>query len=351
MKNWAQHYGKTLTASLGLMTDTLLRPVKIGSLELPGNLFLAPVAGYTDRAFRSICAEYGADFSFTELASSEALMRGGKPSFDLIRRGVNEKRYAIQLFGHDPASMYRAALAIAPFHPEAVDINCGCPVTKVVKTGAGSALMKNPAQLGRIVDAVVRASQEALGGVPVTIKMRSGWDSQNLNFRDCGRIACEAGAAMVTLHPRTRAQGYDGKSDWSHIADLASCLKVPITGSGDLFSPEAAESMLRETGCAAVMFARGAEGNPFIFPATRSLICTGSWQEPPFEERIAVAFRHLTMLAGDIGESAACREMRKQFCSYTRGFPGKTGKPGSALLRKQLVAAETIEDYRAILYP
>lgn len=332
------------------MTDSLLRPVKIGPLELAGNLFLAPVAGYTDRAFRSICADYGADFSFTELASSEALTRGGKPTFELVRRGENEKRYAVQLFGHDPQTMYQATLALAPYKPEAVDINSGCPVMKIVKTGAGSAMMKEPSRLGRIVEAVVRASKEALGEVPVTIKIRSGWDSQSLNYLECGRIASEAGAAMVTLHSRTRAQFYEGTSDWTHLADLASRLKVPVTGSGDLFSPEAAERMLRETGCAAVMFARGAEGNPFIFPATRSLLTTGSWQEPPFSERIDVAFRHLTMLAEDRGEAAACREMRKQFCAYTRGFPGKTGAPGSAALRKRLVAAETIDDYRKILF-
>jgi nifR3 family TIM-barrel protein len=200
------------------------------------------------------------------------------------------------------------------------------------------------------VEAVVRASKEALGDIPVTVKMRSGWDSQHLNYRECAQIASEVGAAMVTLHPRTRAQGYEGTSDWSHITDLVPRLKIPVAGSGDLFSPEAAKRMLRETGCAAVMFARGAEGNPFIFPATRSLLCTGSWQEPSFEERIAVAFHHLTMLAGDIGERTACREMRKQFCAYTKGSPGKRGEPGSAALRKRLVSAETIEDYRKILF-
>jgi len=321
----------------------------IGSLELPGNIFLAPVAGYTDRIFRSICSDYGADFSCTELASAEALVRGGRATLDLVRRGESEKRYAVQLFGHDPETMYRAALALAPFHPEAVDINCGCPVPKVVKTGAGSALMKDPALLGRIVEAVVKAAGEALGGAPVTIKMRSGWDSRSLNYRECALIAAEAGASMVTLHPRTRSQGYGGKSDWSHIADLVSRLHIPVTGSGDLYSPEDAGRMLGETGCAAVMFARGAEGNPFIFPATRSFLSTGAWQPVAFEERIAVAFRHLTLLAADIGEKAACKEMRKQFCAYTKGPPGKKGEPGSASLRNRLVFAETIEDFRSIL--
>ena len=331
------------------MAASLYRPVKIGSLELSGNLFLAPVAGYTDCIFRSICAEYGADFSFTELASAEALTRGGKATFDLIRRGASEKRYAVQLFGHDPDTMYRAALLLAPLRPDAVDINSGCPVPKVVKTGAGSAMMKDPSRLGRIVEAVVRASGEALGGVPVTIKMRSGWDSQSINYQDCARIAVEAGAAMVTLHSRTRAQGYEGKSDWSHLADLVTRLDIPVTGSGDLYSPEDAARMLTETGCAAVMFARGAEGNPFIFPAARAFLTSGSWEPAPFEERIDTAFRHLGLLAADIGEKAACREMRKQFCAYIKGPPGKVGKPGSAALRNRLVQAETIADFRAIL--
>ena len=350
------------------MSDSVLyHPVKIGSLDLPGNLFLAPVAGFTDRIFRSICADYGADFTYTELASAEALIRGGKATLDLVSRGKSEKRYAVQLFGHKPETMYAAALALAPFHPEAVDINAGCPVAKVVKTGAGSALMKDPPLLGKIVESVVRASEEALGNVPVTIKMRSGWDSRSINYRECAKIARDAGAAMITLHPRTKAQGYGGKSDWSHIADLVSTLGngishgndnfrgIPVTGSGDLFTPEDAGRMLRETGCAAVMFARGAEGNPFIFPAARSFLCTGSWTPAAFEERIAAAMKHLTALAEAMGERTACREMRKQFCAYTKPPPGKKGEPGfrnppgSAALRNKLVFAETIEDYRVIL--
>ena len=330
-------------------SSSLYRPVKIGSLELPGNLFLAPVSGYTDRAFRSICAEYGADFSFTELASAAALSRWGRATSNIIRRGENERRYAVQLFGHEPETMYRAALTLSPLHPEAADINCGCPVPKVVKTGAGSALMKDPALLGRIVEAVVRASGEALGAVPVTVKMRSGWDSHSLNYLECARVAVEAGAAMISLHPRTRAQGYGGRSDWTHITDLVSRLSVPVSGSGDLYSPEDAGRMLRETGCAAIMFARGAEGNPFIFRETRFFLNTGARETASFEERTAVALRHLVLLSADMGERAACREMRKQFCAYTKGPPGETGMPGSAALRNRLVSAETIDDFRNIL--
>ena len=323
----------------------LYRPVSIGSLTIPGNLFLAPVAGYTDRAFRSICAEMGADFSFTELVSAEALYRNHAkiPSNNLVRRGENEKLYAIQLFGGESESIYKAASLLAPLKPDAIDINSGCPVPKVVKNGAGSALMKNPANLGRIVEAAVRASREFLGGVPVTIKIRSGWDSSSINYAECARIAVEAGAAMVSLHPRTRAQNYGGKSDWSHIADLAARLSVPVTGSGDLYTPQDAQKMLKETGCAAIMFARGAMGNPFIFPASRSLLESSVWEPASFSERIAAALRHLEMLAADIGERVACLEMRKQFCAYTKGLAG------GAALREKVVQASTIEEYRGIV--
>jgi len=379
--------------------ENLYRPVKIGSLELPGNLFLAPVAGYTDRAFRSICAEEGSCFSFTELVSAEALYRnfgryglmdnkltqrhkGTKEedkekrnvendnisnndslfvpprlrvksldphpclrvdsSSNLVRRGANEKRYAIQLFGGESESIYKAASLLSPLKPDALDINCGCPVPKVVKNGAGSALMRNPANVGRIVEAAVRASRESLGGIPVTIKIRSGWDSASLNYAECARIAVEAGAQMVSLHPRTRAQSYGGRSDWRHIADLVTRLSVPVTGSGDLYTPQDARQMLEETGCAAVMFARGAMGNPFIFSTTISLLQTGDWQPAPFSKRVSAALRHLEMLALDIGERSACLEMRKQFCAYTKGVPG------GAALRDKAVHAQTIEEYRVL---
>jgi nifR3 family TIM-barrel protein len=325
------------------------RPVKIGSLELPGNLFLAPVAGYTDRAFRSICVDQGADFTYTELASSEALVRGGAKTLRILERAENEKRYAVQLFGSDSDVMYRAALLLAPLKPDVVDINCGCSVPKVVKNGAGSALMKDPLKLGRIAASVVKAAAENLGGVPVTVKLRSGWDGTNLNYAECARIAVESGAALVCLHPRTRGQGYGGKSDWPLIADLVSRLSVPVAGSGDLFSPEDAERMFRETGCAAVMFARGAQGNPFIFKMTRDLLLRGAWEAPPFGERIAAAFRQLELLAADVGEKAACREMRKAFAAYTKGVGGTPGIAGGARLRERLVHAETFDDYRCIL--
>ncbi|MDR2392683.1 MAG: tRNA dihydrouridine synthase DusB [Treponema sp.] len=317
-------------------------PVVIGSLQVPGNLFLAPVAGYSDRAFRSLCVEQGADFTWTELVSAEALIRNRVKAEPLIRRADTEERYGIQLFGADPQVMYKATALLAPYHPEVVDINCGCPVPKVVKTGAGSALMRQPSLLGRIVEAVVRSSRDHLQSVPVTVKMRSGWDSRSINYDTCARIAVEAGAALVSLHARTRAQGYGGKSNWFHIQDLVSRIKVPVAGSGDLFSPEDGETMLRETGCAGILFARGALGNPFIFCATRALLLTGFYTQPEADERLRTGLRHVQLLAQDWGEKTACLEMRKHFCAYTKGLPG------GALLRNKLVHAETLEEYRAI---
>lgn len=320
----------------------MYHPVKIGNLDVPGNLFLAPVAGYSDKAFRSICVDQGADFTYTELVSSEALVRDSAKTELLLNRADNEKKYAIQLFGSDPDVMARAAALLKPWHPDVVDINCGCPVPKVIKTGAGSALMKDPVRLGKIVEAVVQSSERFLDGVPVTVKIRSGWDAESVNYRECARIAVEAGASLAALHARTRTQGYSGKSDWSHIADLASVLPVPVVGSGDLFSPEDAEHMLKETRCAGIMFARGAMGNPFIFAAAKSLLLKGSYQYPTVTEKLAVGLKQLCMSAADIGENAACREMRKQFCAYTKGIEG------GAALRNLLVHAETIEEYKKI---
>jgi nifR3 family TIM-barrel protein len=351
----------------------LYHPVTIGSLELPGNLFLAPAAGYTGRAFRSICAEAGADLSFTELVSAEALTRrpelyglagpavkpGIPPKTDsacLVRRGAAERWYGIQLFGAQPDTLGRACALLKPLEPDLVDLNAGCPVPKVVKSGAGSALMRDPARLGRAVEALVRSSRESLGDVPVTVKIRAGWDAASRNYAECARIAVEAGAAMVSLHPRTRAQGYGGTSDWSLIADTAARLPVPVCGSGDLFTPEDARRMLEETGCAAVMFARGAMGNPFIFTLTKALLGAPGVPAPEDLEtarlraaRLRAGLRHLEMLAEDLGETRACLEMRRQFCAYTKGVMGRPGIPGGAALREKIIHAKTIADYREIL--
>jgi nifR3 family TIM-barrel protein len=329
----------------------LYHPVTIGNLTIPGNLFLAPVAGYSDRAFRSVCREGGANFAYTEMVSAEALVRGSDKTHQLMVRAANEDTYAVQLFGGTPEVMAQAVEQVLTQNdkevvPEVIDINAGCPVPKITKTGAGSSLTRCPEQLYKVVAAAVSASS-SLGDkqVPVTIKIRSGWDAQNMTWKEAALAAVEAGAAALTIHPRTRAQGYEGKSDWGILAELVELIqaetqgKVPVFGSGDIFTPEDAQRMLQETGCQGVMFARGAMGNPFIFIQTRQLLETGSYEEIESSVRIKAGLHELKCLIQDAGEDSACRQMRKRFCAYSKGVPG------GSRLREAIVAATTEADY------
>lgn len=320
----------------------LYHPVKIGSVELNGNLFLAPVAGYSDRSFRSICVEQGAAFTYTEMVSAEALVRGNWKTEELMSRAENEKAYSVQIFGGDEDVMYDATkIVLEKSSCEVIDINCGCPVPKIVKTNAGSALTRDPDRLGKIVAAVKRAAE---GKRAVTVKIRSGWDAQTITWKEAALAALENGADAITMHPRTKTQGYEGFSDWNKLRELVQLVngKVPVFGSGDLFKPEDAKRMLEETGCDGVMFARGAMGNPFIFKKTIQLLKNGSYEEIPASERIKTAFNELEMLAQDTNEKHACMEMRKRFCAYSKGIEG------GAELRAKTVHAATIADYHQI---
>lgn len=341
----------------------LYHPVTIGSLSLDGNLFLAPVAGYSDRAFRSICRECGANFAYTEMVSAEALTRGSGKTEELMRRAPNEEQYAVQIFGGKPETMANAArIVLECTSAECIDINGGCPVPKIIKTNAGSALTRDPEHLHKIVGAVVKVAKEYDGKrlnrageivpyethVPVTVKFRLGWDSEHITWKECAEAAIQAGAAAITMHGRTRAQGYEGKSDWGALSELVKFVRektggsVPVFGSGDAFTPEDAKRMLEETGVDAVMFARGAMGNPFLFTQTKELLTTGEIHDIDVQKRIEAGFRELDLLVADRGEKSACLEMRKRFCAYSRGIPG-----GGAL-RKQLVQAETVAQFREV---
>ena len=339
--------------------QSLYHPVKIGSLSLGGNLFLAPVAGYSDRAFRSVCADCGADFAYTEMVSAEALTRGSDKTEEIMLRAPNEEKYAVQIFGGVPETMANAArLVLERTSTECIDINGGCPVPKIIKSGAGSSLTKDPDKLYSIVKAVVEACEGYDGKrmdrsgaevpyrqvVPVTVKIRSGWDAEHITWKECAEAAVSAGASAITLHGRTRAQGYEGKADWGLLAELVSFVngRIPVFGSGDAFSPELAKQMLETTGCDAVMFARGAMGNPFIFKKTHDYLTVGSYSEIPVEKRIQTGFSELALLIQDKGELVACREARKRFCAYTKGVEG------SAQLRKQIVCANSVEEYKNI---
>lgn len=323
----------------------LYRPVKIGSIELNGNLFLAPVAGYSDRSFRSICVANGASFTYTEMVSAEALTRNNLKTEVLMRRAENEKVYSVQIFGGEPERMADAAqIVLEKTNCECIDINCGCPVPKIVKTGAGSSLTQNPVQLGKVAKAVVDAVK---GRAAVTVKIRSGWDESSITYKEAATEALNAGVAAITMHPRTRAQGYEGKSDWNKLTELVKLVgeKVPVFGSGDLFTPEDAKRMLEETGLDGVMFARGAMGNPFIFTKTIQLLKTGSYDEIPMSARLLTGFKELEMLAADTNELNACMEMRKRFCAYSKGISG------GAELRQKTVHASSIEEYHSIFDP
>ena len=323
------------------MDAKLYHPVKIGNIELKGNLFLAPVAGYSDAAFRSVCIENGACFTYTEMVSAEALVRKNLKTEILMRRACNEKAYSVQIFGGEPEIMSEAAnIVLEKTHCEVIDINCGCPVPKIIKTGAGSALTRDPDCLFKVAEAVVKAAN----GVPVTVKIRSGWESKQMTWREAAQAALDAGVSAITIHPRTRAQGYEGHSDWGIMKELVELVagRVPVFGSGDLFKPEDAKAMLEETGADAVMFARGAMGNPFIFRDATDLLTKGSYEPVPPEERVKTGFAELERLVAETSEQHACLEMRKRFAAYSKGISG------GAALRARIVHAATVADYKDI---
>lgn len=314
---------------------------KAGPLSLPNPFFLAPVAGYSDAAFRSVCYEMGAALCYTEMVSAEALTRDHPKTKLLLDRSDSEKRYAIQLFGAKPEVLARAAALASAYAPLIIDLNCGCPVPKIVRAGAGSSLLKNPRLIGEIV-AAMRSETD----IPITVKIRKGWDEDSVNFLETADAAVQAGAAAVTLHGRTRAQGYGGKADWASIAALKAALApsgVPVFGSGDVFGARAALRMLAETGCAGVMVARGAMGNPCIFAELVAL-----WEGKPIPafsdaEVAALAARHLERSVHFLGEKTACVEFRKHFCAYSKG------RPRGAALRERAVHCSTVAEFGEVL--
>ena len=320
-------------------TMNLHVPVRVGSYTTRGNLFLAPVAGYSDAAFRSVCADAGCDLAFTEMVSSEALTRGHIKTEVLLAREDNEPDYAVQLFGSSPDVMARAARIVAErWNPAIIDVNCGCPVPKIVKSGCGSALMRDPERIGGIVAAMTEAVR-----TPVTVKIRLGWDDSSINYLEAASAAVKGGASAVTLHARTREQGYAGKADRPAFYRLAAAVPVPVFASGDLFSAEAAVDILSggDEGArvSGVMFARGAMGDPFIFTRARAALEGRAEPAVGAMERLAAARRHLAVSIRSYGERSACVEFRKQACSYLKGTPG------GAELRRIAVKCETLADY------
>ena len=234
--------------------------LKIGNLELSGRAVLAPMAGAGDRAFREICARFGAAYTVSEMVSSKALEFGDKKTRELMELGTDARPAAIQIFGSEPAVMAQAAEKAMAFSPDMIDINMGCPAPKITGPGAGSSLMKNPPLCGEIVAAVAAAVP-----VPVTVKMRAGWDERSVNAPQIARICEQAGAAAVAVHARTRTQMYAPPADWSIIKAVKDAVKIPVIGNGDVTGAQSAALMLEQTGCDAVMVGRAALGNPWVF--------------------------------------------------------------------------------------
>ncbi len=326
------------------LNRTYFHPISLPGLEIPGNVFLAPLAGFTDAAFRSICIDFGASFTFTEMVSAEGLRRGSGKTRELLKTAENEPRFGIQIFAGSPAAAAEAAALCVPYSPSLIDRNCGCPVPKVVKTGAGAALLRDPEKLCAVVLGVKEGLAGARERLPVSAKIRSGWDGGSLNYLDTAEAAVSGGADMITRHPRTRSQGYTGEAKRLHLRELKARVSVPVIGSGDLFGPEDVKRMFEETGCDGVMIARGAIGNPFIFERTKSYLETG--EIPPMPEvstKLATAWTHYLRLCRYKGETRASKEMKKQFCAYTKGIPR------GAELRNRLVHAESRAEFTKIL--
>lgn len=297
-------------------------------------LVLAPMAGITDLPFRIICRELGAGLMFSEMVSAEALVREHKRTFSMLRTDPAERPVVFQIFGADPTALADAARIVSSGEADFIDINMGCPVPKVLKSGAGSALLKDIGFAKEIMTTVVAASS-----VPVTVKIRLGWDSNSIIAVELAGAAEAAGIAAITVHARTKSQGFSGRADWGMIRAVKDAVEIPVIGNGDVRSGADAKRMLDETGCDGVMIGRACQGNPWIFREAREFLRTGIVSASPSpEERMALMLRHLNDMVGLLGESIGVREMRKHLCWYTKGLHG------GAEFRERVNHLVTVED-------
>lgn len=313
--------------------------LQIGNVKLNGNLILGPMAGVTDLPFRLLCKEKGADLVYTEMVSAKGVQYNNKNTEGLIHIAEEERPAALQLFGSDPDILSDTAKRLEHRNFDILDINMGCPVPKVVNNGEGSALMKNPQLIGEIVRRVSKGYSK-----PVTVKIRKGFHDSCINAVEVARIAEENGAAAVAVHARTREQFYSGKADWEIIRRVKEAVRIPVIGSGDIFTPEDARRMLAETACDAIMLARGSRGNPWIFAQIKAYLEKGEkLLKPEFSQVSEMILRHAVLSIEYKGEFTGIREMRKHVAWYTAGYPG------SARLRSRVNEIENLEDLNRLL--
>lgn len=318
----------------------MIKPLTIGSVTLPNNLILAPMAGVTDLPFRLLCKEQGAGLLCMEMVSAKAILYKNKNTEELLAIDEREVPVSLQLFGSDPDIISSIAHQIEERPFDILDLNMGCPVPKIVNNGEGSALMKNPKLAGEIIEKTVKAIKK-----PVTVKIRKGFDDTCVNAVEMAKIAEASGAAAVAVHGRTREQFYSGKADWDIIRQVKEAVSIPVIGNGDLLTAEDVITMYNQTGCDGFMIGRGAQGNPWIFRQVLTYFETGEHlPKPTFEEVTEMMLRHARMMLEFKGEYTGIREIRKHGAWYTAGYPN------SAKLRVMINEVETYEQLEGLLH-
>lgn len=314
--------------------------MKIGNVEIKGKAVLAPMAGVADRAFRELCVGYGASYVVSEMISSKGVSMGDRKSKDLAYLSEAERPAAIQIFGSDPLVMAQSVERVMEFKPEIIDINMGCPAPKIAGNGGGASLAKNPALAEKIIEAVVKASP-----VPVTVKIRMGWDFDNINAVEMAKRAEAAGASAVTVHGRTRNQMYAPPVNRDIIAQVKKEISIPVIGNGDIVDEQSAAIMLEETNCDLIMIGRGALGRPWVFSQINAYLEHGRViPEPPVAEKMRVMLKHIETLCEYKGDYIGMREARKHAGWYTKGLRG------AANYRRALGTLENMEQLKEIAY-